>query len=116
MKRCGQWIILLWIAAVLLYPQAETTAFVSRTTTCEWSASQLPAQSLVSNFSLKDSSRPEMRTDTAADDFHTTHSAPDSRLHAPAYAPMPRHLAPVTPDLSADAGLLPFAQGPPSLV
>ncbi len=116
MKRYGQWFILLWIAAVLLYPQAETTAFVARATTCEWVASKLPAQSLVSNFSLKDSPRPEVKTEAHTDDFHTAHSDPSIRLHAPASAPMPRLLAPVTPDLSAETGLLPFAQGPPSLV
>ena len=116
MKRCGQWIILLWIAAVLLYPQAETTAFGSPTTTSEWVASKLPAQSLVSNFSLKDSPRPDVKSEAHADDFHTAHSNPSFRLHAPASAPMPRLLASVTPALSAETGLLPFAQGPPSLV
>ena len=116
MKRCGQWIILLWVAAVLLYPQAETTAFVTRATTSEWVASQLPAQSLVSNFSLKNSARPEVQTEASADDFHTTQGASTSRLHAPDSVPVSHPLSAVTPDLSAETGLLPFAQGPPSLV
>jgi hypothetical protein len=90
MKQRGQWIILLWIAAVLLYAQAE--------------------------LSLIDSTLADNPPSAFADDFDAARNASAPHLPAPAFAPVARTLSTVAPDPGARTGLLPFAQGPPSLV
>lgn len=116
MKRCGQWIILLWIAAVLLYPQAETTALVTRDTACELASRVPPAQSLVSTFSLKDSPRSEAPASPSPGDFQPVCHEPALGLVAPASVPMPLPRSRLALAPGAGPGRLPFAQGPPPIV
>jgi hypothetical protein len=114
MKRCGQWLVMLWVAAALLYPQAVTAASPAHNPILQLSPSQVQALPLLADCSFKETGKVEAKPCTTADNSEQIQGDNDLHVSRPVISRQsPYASTPVQPAIEETRGLLPFACGPP---
>jgi hypothetical protein len=115
MKRCGQWLFMLWVAAALVYPQAATAVSRSHNQNAQLSPSQVQTMPLLADCSFKETGKEESKPCTSPDNSDQIQGEGILRLSRP---DMSEHRAqvstPARPVLKDTRGLLPFVCGPPA--
>lgn len=114
MKRRGQWIFLLWIAAALLCPQVRVQPSAPRDNVREWSTSRTPAPTLVAVFSSKTGATSEAGLAQTSDDLYEFDVVPDVRPHAALTELIDGLRLPAAPEIRSAHIRLPLERGPPA--
>jgi hypothetical protein len=115
MKRCGQWLFLLWVAAALLYPQAATAVSLTHNQASQLSSGQVQSLPLLADCSFKGTGKVEAKPSTTPDNSDQVPGENALHLSRPAVSVnSPHAAAPVQPVIEAARGRLPFVCGPPA--
>lgn len=115
MKRCGQWLFVLLIAAALLYPQAATAVSRLSIEAPRLIESQVQSLPLIADFAFKKTVNAEAECSATPDSPEQTQGDGAPRVFMPSIAARTTHDAtPVEPVIEAVRGRLPFVCGPPA--
>ncbi len=115
MKRCGQWLFLLWVAAALLYSQVATAVSLAHNQTPRLSPSQVQSLPFLADFSFKETGKVEAKPCTTPDESDQIQG--DNALHVSrsvVSAHSPHTVAPEQPVIEEARGRFPFVCGPPA--
>ncbi|HSI07732.1 MAG: hypothetical protein ACAH89_01310 [Rariglobus sp.] len=114
MKRSGQWLFMLWVAAALLYPQAATAVSLTHNQASQLNSGQVQALPLLADCSFKETSKVEAKLSTTPDNSDQFEGENTLLVSQPvASARSPHAATPVQPIIEEARGLLPFVCGPP---
>ncbi|MBC8040630.1 MAG: hypothetical protein H7Y06_08820 [Opitutaceae bacterium] len=114
MKRCGQWLFVLWIATALLYPQAASAISWADGKTTQLGQSQVQSLPLLADFTFKKTVKTEADYRETPD--NTEHIRSESAPHVSAptcVTPRPQTVTPVQTFIETVREKLPFVCGPP---
>lgn len=115
MKRCGQWLFMLWVAAALLYPQAVTAVSRSHDRTSQLIQNQVQSLPLIADCSFKETGKVDAKPCTAPDNAEQIQGEGALRVALPPLAVhSPLAAKPGQPVIEEARGRLPFVCGPPA--